>query len=54
MTPAHQARLMDGSVGAVFRRTRADGQRAEVRTDGLAGQLLEPLLGEAAPAIAAE
>jgi DNA (cytosine-5)-methyltransferase 1 len=42
MNPAHRARLADGSVGAVFRRTRADGQRAEVRTDGLAGCLRTP------------
>jgi len=42
MSPAHRARLADGSVGAVFRRTRADGQRAEVRTDGLAGCLRTP------------
>lgn len=42
MTPTHRARLAEGSVGAVFRRTRADGQRAEVRTDGLAGCLRTP------------
>lgn len=44
MAPAHRARLEQGSrvVGAVFRRTRPDGQRAEVRTDGLAGCLRTP------------
>ncbi len=44
MTPAHRARLRQGErvVGAVFRRTRPDGQRAEVRTDGLAGCLRTP------------
>ena len=44
MNPLHRARLTKASrvVGAVFRRTRADGQRAEVRTDGLAGCLRTP------------
>lgn len=43
MNPAHRARLERGRVvGAVFRRTRPDGQRAEVRTDGLAGCLRTP------------
>jgi DNA (cytosine-5)-methyltransferase 1 len=52
MTPTHRARLMDGSVGAVFRRTRADGQRAEVRTDGLAGCLRTPRGGSSRQTIA--
>jgi DNA (cytosine-5)-methyltransferase 1 len=43
---------MDGSVGAVFRRTRADGQRAEVRTDGLAGCLRTPRGGSSRQTIA--
>ncbi|HEX6859827.1 MAG TPA: DNA cytosine methyltransferase [Caulobacteraceae bacterium] len=42
MNPAHRQRLSEGAVGAAFRRTRADGQRAEVRTDGLAGCLRTP------------
>lgn len=44
MSPTHRQRLSAGGhiVGAVFRRTRADGQRAEVRTDGLAGCLRTP------------
>ncbi|HYG27984.1 MAG TPA: DNA cytosine methyltransferase [Caulobacteraceae bacterium] len=44
MSPAHRARLQQPgrTVGTVFRRTRADGQRAEVRTDGLAGCLRTP------------
>ena len=45
MAPAHRARLADAGeriVGAVFRRMRGDAQRAEVRTDGLAGCLRTP------------
>lgn len=44
MAPAHRERLAraERTVGAVFRRTRKDGQRAEVRTDGLAGCLRTP------------
>jgi DNA (cytosine-5)-methyltransferase 1 len=45
MAPAHRARLADTGeriVGAVFRRMRGDQQRAEVRTDGLAGCLRTP------------
>jgi DNA (cytosine-5)-methyltransferase 1 len=44
MTPMHRDRLAKGArtVGAVFRRTRPQGQRAEVRTDGLAGCLRTP------------
>lgn len=44
MSPAHRERLQQAgrTVGAVFRRTRKDGQRAEVRTDGLAGCLRTP------------
>ena len=44
MNPTHRARLEQGPkvLGAVFRRTRRDGQRAEVRTDGLAGCLRTP------------
>jgi DNA (cytosine-5)-methyltransferase 1 len=42
MSPLHRERLSQDAVGAVFRRTRADGQRAEVRTDGLAGCLRTP------------
>jgi DNA (cytosine-5)-methyltransferase 1 len=42
MSPAHRERLSRDAVGAVFRRTRAEGQRAEVRTDGLAGCLRTP------------
>lgn len=53
MNPAHRARLGQGPrvVGAVFRRTRADGQRAEVRTDGLAGCLRTPRGGSSRQAI---
>lgn len=53
MSPAHRNRLSDGSVGAVFRRTRADGQRAEVRTDGLAGCLRTPRGGSSRQTIVA-
>jgi DNA (cytosine-5)-methyltransferase 1 len=53
MTPAHRARLAEGTVGAVFRRTRADGQRAEVRTDGLAGCLRTPRGGSSRQTIVA-
>jgi len=53
MSPAHRARLADGSVGAVFRRTRADGQRAEVRTDGLAGCLRTPRGGSSRQTVVA-
>jgi len=53
MTPAHRNRLSDGTVGAVFRRTRADGQRAEVRTDGLAGCLRTPRGGSSRQTIVA-
>ena len=53
MSPAHRARLAEGSVGAVFRRTRADGQRAEVRTDGLAGCLRTPRGGSSRQTIVA-
>ncbi|MGE5502048.1 MAG: DNA cytosine methyltransferase [Ignavibacteriales bacterium] len=53
MAPAHRARLAEGSVGAVFRRTRADGQRAEVRTDGLAGCLRTPRGGSSRQTIVA-
>jgi DNA (cytosine-5)-methyltransferase 1 len=53
MSPAHRARLTDGSVGAVFRRTRAAGQRAEVRTDGLAGCLRTPRGGSSRQSIVA-
>jgi len=44
MSPAHRKRLEQDArtVGAVFRRTRPSGQRAEVRTDGLAGCLRTP------------
>jgi len=48
MDPRHRARLEaesargGRSVGAVFRRVRAGGQRAEVRFDGLAGCLRTP------------
>jgi DNA (cytosine-5)-methyltransferase 1 len=45
MTPLHRARLAEPAgrvVGAVFRRTRGGDQRAEVRTDGLAGCLRTP------------
>jgi DNA (cytosine-5)-methyltransferase 1 len=44
MNPVHRERLSQTgrTVGAVFRRTRPDGQRAEVRTDGLAGCLRTP------------
>lgn len=44
MNRAHRERLGGGEriVGAVFRRTRPQGQRAEVRTDGLAGCLRTP------------
>ena len=53
MNPAHRERLTRGgrTVGAVFRRTRADGQRAEVRTDGLAGCLRTPRGGSSRQAI---
>jgi len=42
MSPIHRERLSQDAVGAVFRRTRPEGQRAEVRTDGLAGCLRTP------------
>jgi DNA (cytosine-5)-methyltransferase 1 len=44
MAPAHRARLSSPErvVGAVFRRMRGTDQRAEVRTDGLAGCLRTP------------
>ena len=53
MNPAHRGRLESGArvVGAVFRRTRPDGQRAEVRTDGLAGCLRTPRGGSSRQAI---
>lgn len=53
MSPAHRERLQrrGRTVGAVFRRTRADGQRAEVRIDGLAGCLRTPRGGSSRQAI---
>ncbi|HEX6866940.1 MAG TPA: DNA cytosine methyltransferase [Caulobacteraceae bacterium] len=52
MAPAHRARLNgERVVGAVFRRTRPDGQRAEVRTDGLAGCLRTPRGGSSRQSI---
>lgn len=53
MAPLHRERLAAGGriVGAVFRRTRKDGQRAEVRTDGLAGCLRTPRGGSSRQAI---
>src|SRR5207237_489911 len=48
MAPLHRqklARAGANAVGTIYRRTRADGQRAEARFDGIAGCLRTPAGG---------
>jgi DNA (cytosine-5)-methyltransferase 1 len=48
MSDAHRRKVAAagaGSVGTIYRRTRSDGQRAEVRFDGISGCLRTPAGG---------